>query len=295
MRILKGATGRVESLVFSPDGGSLAVPRSGVVQVWDIASPATPVTIPVYGIAGVGFLPGSRKMILAGRQLLLHDRDRNVSTPISSGISSWVRTFDLHPDGDELLIEYASAFCFLRMGDEPTFVWAVGAASSPGCSLFFLSRSRFARIVLAWNGGGVVQVYAIHDVATGTVVSSVTTTEAEDDYRQHVISADRRLMAARRGTRVAVLPCDDFSNRVAVIRNDSRKEFTGLAFHPSGRFLAATSNDATVKLYDTTRWQMAHAFDWGIGRLRSIAFSPDGSLAAAGGDKGQIIVWDFDL
>jgi hypothetical protein len=31
---------------------------------------------------------------------------------------------------------------------------------------------------------------------------------------------------------------------------DRRQHFTGLAFHPSGRFLAATSNDATVKLYD---------------------------------------------
>ena len=76
---------------------------------------------------------------------------------------------------------------------------------------------------------------------------------------------------------------------------DRRQHFTGLAFHPSGRFLAATSNDNTVKLYDTTTWEMAHAFDWQIGRLRSVAISPDGTLAAAGGDKGKIVVWDFDL
>jgi WD40 repeat protein len=80
-----------------------------------------------------------------------------------------------------------------------------------------------------------------------------------------------------------------------VIRNDSRKDFTGLAFHPSGRFLAATSNDNTVKLYDVQTWKLAHAFDWEIGRLRSVAFSPDGTLAAAGGDNGKIVVWDFDL
>ena len=108
-------------------------------------------------------------------------------------------------------------------------------------------------------------------------------------------SLGRRLIAARRGTRVAVVPCDDFSARVTVLRNDSRQEFTGLAFHPSGRFLAATSNDNTVKLYDTSTWTMAHAFDWQIGRLRSIAFSFDGMLAAAGSDKGKVVVWDFDL
>jgi WD40 repeat protein len=59
--------------------------------------------------------------------------------------------------------------------------------------------------------------------------------------------------------------------------------------------LAATSNDATVKLYDAATWKMVRAFDWDVGRLRSIAFSPDGMLPAAGGDKGKIVVWDVDL
>jgi hypothetical protein len=34
---------------------------------------------------------------------------------------------------------------------------------------------------------------------------------------------------------------------------------------------------------------------WDIGRLRSVAFSPDGMLAAGAGDKGKIVVWDVDL
>jgi hypothetical protein len=40
---------------------------------------------------------------------------------------------------------------------------------------------------------------------------------------------------------------------------------------------------------------VAPAFDWDMGRLRSVAFSPDGMLAAAGNDKGKIVVWDVDL
>jgi hypothetical protein len=71
--------------------------------------------------------------------------------------------------------------------------------------------------------------------------------------------------------------------------------FTGIAFHPSGKYLAATSNDATVKFYDTTTWQVARTITWEIGKMRSIAFSADGTLAAAGSDSGKVVVWDVDL
>jgi WD40 repeat protein len=40
---------------------------------------------------------------------------------------------------------------------------------------------------------------------------------------------------------------------------------------------------------------VARTFTWDIGRMRSIAFSPDGALAAAGGDTGKVVVWDVDL
>lgn len=79
------------------------------------------------------------------------------------------------------------------------------------------------------------------------------------------------------------------------VESDRRSALTGLAFHPSGAFLAVSSNDETVKLYDTTTWQVARTFTWEIGRMRSIAFSPDGTLAAAGSDTGKVVVWDVDV
>jgi WD40 repeat protein len=79
------------------------------------------------------------------------------------------------------------------------------------------------------------------------------------------------------------------------IHNDTRRHFTDIAFHPSGQWLAATSNDETVKFYDTETWQLAKTFAFRIGRMRSIAFSPDGTLAAAGSDTGQVVIWDVGL
>lgn len=102
------------------------------------------------------------------------------------------------------------------------------------------------------------------------------------------------LVAASKAT-LSVWPRADLDLDPHVIRNESRKHFTGVAFHPSGRYLAATSNDTTVKLYDTESWQVAKTFTWNVGRLRSIAFSPDGTLAAVGSDTGKVVVWDVDL
>lgn len=80
-----------------------------------------------------------------------------------------------------------------------------------------------------------------------------------------------------------------------LVKNDSRRHFTAAAYHPSGRYLFTTSNDATVTVWDTDAWTRVKRFDWAIGRLRSVAVSPDGLLAAAGSDRGKVVVWDVDL
>jgi WD40 repeat protein len=103
------------------------------------------------------------------------------------------------------------------------------------------------------------------------------------------------LIAGYRNTRLLVWDVAQNAKQVAELRTGNKKEFTSLAFHPSGRFLAATSNDETVKLYDTQTWELAKTFTWDIGRMRSIAFSPDGTLAAAGSDTGKVVVWDVDV
>jgi WD domain, G-beta repeat len=117
----------------------------------------------------------------------------------------------------------------------------------------------------------------------------------ELDVAKIAASSDGMMFCAAKRASLVVWSAADDRPRLAELKNDGRKFFTALAFHPSGRYLAATSNDATVKLYDTTTWELARTFTWDIGRMRSIAFSPDGTLAAAGSATGRIIVWDLDF
>ena len=103
------------------------------------------------------------------------------------------------------------------------------------------------------------------------------------------VSPDGLTVCHITANKVCVTPDRRFAFRC---RRDDRKYLTDIAFHPSGKYLAATSNDKTVKLYDTATWRLATTFTWNIGRMRSIAFSPDGMLAAVGSDSGKVVVWD---
>ena len=59
-----------------------------------------------------------------------------------------------------------------------------------------------------------------------------------------------------------------------------------------GRVLVGSDGKARGwGLSDTTE---TTATDLGAGKLHSVAFSPEGLWAAAGGDSGKIVVWDMD-
>ena len=49
-----------------------------------------------------------------------------------------------------------------------------------------------------------------------------------------------------------------------------------------------------VKVYDLGTLKQIHKWTWKLGPLRSVAYSPDGTVGAAGSDDGRIVVWDVD-
>lgn len=70
--------------------------------------------------------------------------------------------------------------------------------------------------------------------------------------------------------------------------------FMSAAFSPCGRYLAAVSKDRTARLWPINAWDQPKTYDWDIGKLLDLAFSPDGTVCAVASDSGKILLFDVD-
>jgi WD40 repeat protein len=68
---------------------------------------------------------------------------------------------------------------------------------------------------------------------------------------------------------------------------------SALAYSPEGRVLASGTGDGTVKLWDTATGHVSATFSGHHGRVQSVAFAPDGSTLASGDDDGCIFLWNL--
>jgi WD40 repeat protein len=69
-----------------------------------------------------------------------------------------------------------------------------------------------------------------------------------------------------------------------------------VAVHPHKPMILTGSGDETVRLWDFTETILMprESFDWQVGRVTTLAISPDGTLAAVGGVSGEVVVWDLE-
>jgi WD40 repeat protein len=303
-----GRKARIDHLCFAPDGQSLAAACDAGAYLWRaIADGAPPAPLPsATDFNRVRFTHDGRWLFATTwGQLWRFDPDTGVGAAVELWGGYYTR-MDPSPVGSLVLISQHSfgggtTRCRVALwrADDLTSTGKVWEREVPPSYAhgpkFLPGGDRFVRIEGGWVAARHRAEYhaVTHDVATGELVrrSDAMTSSGEES----LLSPDGRWLARRDTNRLDLWPLDPAAGAAARVRNDNRKHFTSAAFHPSGRYLAATSNDQTVKLYDANTWQEVRAFTWDIGRMRSIAFSPDGTLAAAGSDKGQVVIWDVDL
>jgi WD40 repeat protein len=77
-------------------------------------------------------------------------------------------------------------------------------------------------------------------------------------------------------------------------RHVGAAHFRGVAFHPSGRTFVTVANDGVARYWELSSLTQTQAFAWKAGKLSCVALSADGTLAAAGAERGKVVLWDVD-
>lgn len=114
--------------------------------------------------------------------------------------------------------------------------------------------------------------------------------------RQFEFTADgERLVARTRTGSPFVWDGGDLKRKPRRANVKHRRNVTGMALHPNGRVALLSTKDGPVAVGDLGQAQSDRAFDWSIGSTESVAINRDGTLAAALGEGGQLVVWDLDF
>ena len=307
MLMLGGRSKSVDRLAFSPDGSLLAAAGDQYqpFDLWRVDSPDRPQRhIPVRfdkRYWNFCFHP-------ADGLLLVADDSEVIAFDALTGEEAWrvepqenfvLAGLSVSKDGRRLVVaelyQYLSesGYQWWELNGRKPPTRKQTAKGSPRCKCRGVVILPSAGIAVAEDRS--TEIPAQIHLLTAEGRSSRIWRTSFDFVRQLAVTPNGRLIAAQFQRNVVIWDANDPDNPPAQIKNESRFAFTGIAFHPSGRYLAATSNDESVKLYDTATWEIARTFTWDIGRMRSVAFSPDGTLAAAGSDTGNVVVWDVDL
>ncbi|MBV9142420.1 MAG: WD40 repeat domain-containing protein [Pseudonocardiales bacterium] len=309
---LTGHTDSVTSVVFSPDGRTLATSsRDRTVRLWNVADPAhpTPLGQPLTGftdtVLSVAFSPDGRTLASGDANQTV--RLWNVTDPAHpmslgqalTGHTRSVFSVVFSPDGRTLASGSVDQTVRLWNVTDPAHATPVGPSlmghTSPVVSVAFspdgrtLASSGVDRSVRLWNVTDPGHATPVGPPLTGhtSTVSSV------------VFSPDGRTL---------VSGSDDSTVRLWNVTDPVHPTSLGhpltghtsyvvsVVFSPDGRTLATGSYDQTVLLWNITN--PAHPTPLGspltghTNPIASVAFSPDGRTLATGGFDQSVRLWN---
>jgi WD40 repeat protein/tRNA A-37 threonylcarbamoyl transferase component Bud32 len=289
IRTLRGHSGGVRSVGFSPDGHRIVTGSlDGTAKAWDAASGKELVTFKGHraGINSVAFSPDGQRIVTgsldgtakvwdaaSGKELLTFKGHRGV-----------VYSVAFAPDGQRIVSGSADRTAKVWDAASGKELLALRGHSNDVCSVTFSPDGR--RIAT----GGEYYTTRVWEANSGIPllvfkgqINPVTSAAFSPDG-QRIVTCGWDLWAkvweAASGKELCTLP--------------GHNSLWAAAFSPDGRRIATGSRDSTVEVWDADSGKELLAFMGHHDEARSVAFSPDGRWLVSGSLDGTAKLWDLD-
>lgn len=265
---LRGRWGNTMALAVSPDGRLLATLTDQFrVILWDTTTWEPTVSLSSNGFRhAVAFAPDGLVLAVAG----------------TDGLGFWSRPFPGIP-----------LSLVIHFGDPDNTSRPKRVFEPPPISAGSLPR--FDRIAFTPDGrfvaGNGLSAAVVWDAETGEVRREFPHTPT-DVLTSLAFSPDATRLGI--GFEKTAEVREWATDSPAVELRGHQSYIRAVGFTPDGGTVVTASNDGTARFWDAATGAEKRQFDWGIGKVMSAAFAPDGLTCAAGGERGQIVVWDVD-
>lgn len=133
---------------------------------------------------------------------------------------------------------------------------------------------------------------AVVDVESREVVQNYECSDASLLQPKLLYSPDGRWLAALFMNGWAVW--DATLKLLSVWNKHGSKSVRDLAFSADSRRLLTIGVDGVLRMFDVGSWIEAQAYDLAAGNLHALSVNSDGTLAAIGTRRGEIVLWDLD-
>lgn len=189
---------------------------------------------------------------------------------------------------------------------QPEWSLQDGVQIDPNTPYYLASKAQWGSHVAISPDGSLLVTGESRDGGTGErpliVTRHAISGELIAEYGKSMTSFDTRLAVAQ-DNRTAFawdnrvierwdLQTGEWSHR---IKAPGRSYFYGLAVHPSGEYLISVAGDGQARFINISDLALINAVTIPIGKLHCIAINATGKLAAAGGDRGQIAIWELEV
>ncbi|HSS49637.1 MAG TPA: hypothetical protein VLX28_11895 [Thermoanaerobaculia bacterium] len=296
--VLRGHTGHVVDVSFSPDGSRIATASTDrTIRIWNAAGTAEPIT---YSSS-----PGPLATVLwsPDQQSLLTTSERKVrvwnlltgkvNTMVSLKSSPLIAA-NFNPAGQILVVDrYGLLYILDKRSGEPISSFLLNLKGTKALNVQFGLNGT----ILAVSSSNGTTVWNLGPVFRLTRFPPATKLPDDLPVDAMAFSPDGRdlMTSTTSGINLWNLPQD---RRYEVLLSGRSGPVEAMAFSPDGRLLAVAGSDGTTSAYNasarpTFPAQAIAVLRGHSGAVRSLSFSPDSKLLATASDDNTVRLWNL--